>query len=351
MADRILLPIALDANGDPVAGAEAYFYLTGTSTPATVYAEAAATTPLASPQLASSAGVFETPAFSTVALRIDLKDPVTGTSLPGFPQDTWYLVPQTAGSASGVSFSPVTGNAATDVQTAIENNVTALATVTGTTVTIGAGRTLDVSGGTLVLANGQIEGAKVAAATFTTRGVVERSTSAENVGGVTSNVFPDVVGVKEMIDTHGYAGATQGTAVSASGTTVDFTSIPAGVNRITVMIAGLSTSGTNELLLQIGDSGGVETTGYTSAVELNGNSSTSTAGFIVARLVAASDTFSGNLHLHRLNGNIWTLDGRLAGGGSSGGDKTLSAELDRVRITTVGGSDTFDAGSININYE
>lgn len=205
MADRILLPIALDANGDPVAGAEAYFYLTGTSTPATVYAEAAATTPLASPQLASSAGVFETPAFSTVALRIDLKDPVTGTSLPGFPQDTWYLVPQTAGSASGVSFSPVTGNAATDVQTAIENNVTALATVTGTTVTIGAGRTLDVSGGTLVLANGQIEGAKVASATFTTRGVVERSTSAENVGGVTSNVFPDVVGVKEMIDTHGYA--------------------------------------------------------------------------------------------------------------------------------------------------
>jgi hypothetical protein len=36
---------------------------------------------------------------------------------------------------------------------------------------------------------------------------------------------------------------------------------------------------------------------------------------------------------------------------SSAGAVTLSGTLDRVRITTVNGTDTFDAGSINILYE
>jgi hypothetical protein len=36
---------------------------------------------------------------------------------------------------------------------------------------------------------------------------------------------------------------------------------------------------------------------------------------------------------------------------NGGGSVTLSGTLDRVRITTVGGTDTFDAGSINILYE
>jgi hypothetical protein len=36
---------------------------------------------------------------------------------------------------------------------------------------------------------------------------------------------------------------------------------------------------------------------------------------------------------------------------SSSGTKSLSATLDRIRITTVNGTDTFDAGSINILYE
>jgi uncharacterized repeat protein (TIGR02059 family) len=38
-------------------------------------------------------------------------------------------------------------------------------------------------------------------------------------------------------------------------------------------------------------------------------------------------------------------------GGADGGAKSLSATLDRVCITTVNGTDTFDAGSINILYE
>jgi hypothetical protein len=50
---------------------------------------------------------------------------------------------------------------------------------------------------------------------------------------------------------------------------------------------------------------------------------------------------------------VWTIGCvyRSAYSLSGGGNKTLSATLDRVRITTVNGTDTFDAGSINISYE
>lgn len=37
--------------------------------------------------------------------------------------------------------------------------------------------------------------------------------------------------------------------------------------------------------------------------------------------------------------------------GFNGSIKTLSATLDRVRLTTVNGTDTFDAGLVNIIYE
>ena len=36
---------------------------------------------------------------------------------------------------------------------------------------------------------------------------------------------------------------------------------------------------------------------------------------------------------------------------TGGGSISLAGTLDRVRITTVNGTDTFDAGTINIRYE
>ncbi|MCE6993049.1 hypothetical protein, partial [Dyadobacter sp. CY323] len=59
------------------------------------------------------------------------------------------------------------------------------------------------------------------------------------------------------------AGLTSGTAVAAtSGTSIPFNSIPAGIKRITINLADLSTSGSSLVMIQIGDSGGIETTGY-----------------------------------------------------------------------------------------
>jgi len=150
-----------------------------------------------------------------------------------------------------------------------------------------------------------------------------------------------------------------GTVVaSTSGTSIDFTSIPSWVKRITVMFNGVSTNGSSFGLVQLGDSGGVENTGYTGSVAFSGGSSTGanpTTGFGFGNN-SASFTFSGNMTITNVSGNIWAA--ACVGGSTNsslaclgGGNKTLSAVLDRVRITTVNGTDTFDAGSINILYE
>ncbi len=152
-----------------------------------------------------------------------------------------------------------------------------------------------------------------------------------------------------------------GTSVdSTSGTSIDFTGIPSWVKRITVMLSGVSTNGSSLLLVQMG-SGSIASTGYvtTSARLPNGNAisvGSSTAGFIIAQNDA---TFvnSGHMALTLANAstNLWisshsmklnTLQ-TVMGGGSA----TFGGVIDRVRITTSNGTDTFDAGSINILYE
>ena len=153
----------------------------------------------------------------------------------------------------------------------------------------------------------------------------------------------------------------QGTAVaSTSGTSIDFTSIPSWVKRITVMFANVSTSGTSNVLVQLGDSGGVEITGYVgSSNSFSGTPSATawSAGAIVNEATAAADTNNGlaTIALLDLATNTWAINGLFgyssAGNTIVGGYKTLSATLDRVRITTLNGTDTFDLGTINIQYE
>ena len=153
---------------------------------------------------------------------------------------------------------------------------------------------------------------------------------------------------------------TSGTAVATtSGTSVDFTSIPSWVNRITVMFSGVSTSGTSLPQIQIG-SGSVVTSGYVqnATYMVNGGSNSAnggTTGFILAVGTAASDTLYGTavITLAGSNRYVSTVNTvRVAGASVVGaGGITLSGVLDRIRITTVNGTDTFDAGSVNILYE
>ena len=151
-----------------------------------------------------------------------------------------------------------------------------------------------------------------------------------------------------------------GTAVTASGTSVDFTGIPSWVKRITVMFSGTSLSGTSNYLIQIG-SGSVTSSGYASAsatIQGSGNTVlTSSAGFGMRNPQTVGSTVSGLMTITLISGTTYVASHALgdlsqtstvSGGGTS---PSLSGTLDRVRITTVNGTDTFDAGTINILYE
>jgi hypothetical protein len=153
-----------------------------------------------------------------------------------------------------------------------------------------------------------------------------------------------------------------GTAVaSTSGTSIDFTSIPSWVKRITVMFRSVSTSGSSNYLIQLGTSSGPTTSGYlgTSTLSSNGgnNSVNMSTGFLLNQSgQGATCVFQGLLTICLLGSNIWVASGYFGEsddtrGCTAGGSVGLAATLDRVRITTVNGTDTFDAGSINILYE
>lgn len=155
------------------------------------------------------------------------------------------------------------------------------------------------------------------------------------------------------------SGMAAGTAqATTSGTSIDFTGIPAGVKKITVALQGVSTNGTSSVGIQIGDSGGVETTGYSGTIHdfstgtlLSGSGwFDNTAGSTVIREGAFEMT------LIDPSTNTWAcayvIGFSHSGGARVGaGTKSLSATLDRVRLTTSGGSDSFDAGKVNIVYQ
>jgi len=156
---------------------------------------------------------------------------------------------------------------------------------------------------------------------------------------------------------------TSATAVTtSSGTAIDFTSIPSWVRRITVMFNAVSTNGVSPFEIRIG-SGSIDSTGYASgAFTPNTINTGSTTGFILTAVNYAAAAYAGSITLLLQNSAsyIWVSSGVISdtvapnsngGGNSSGGVKTLSGVLDRIRITTTGGANTFDGGSINIMYE
>lgn len=158
-----------------------------------------------------------------------------------------------------------------------------------------------------------------------------------------------------------YNGLQQGTAqATTSGTSIDFTGIPSWVKRITVMFLAVSTNGTSPVQIQLG-SGSFTTTGYLSggifgvnATAIGGTNSTT--GLITESTTAATVVRNGHAVITNFSSNNWVMSSVMgrsdsAGVQFGGGAVSTSGTLDRIRITTVGGTDTFDAGNINIIYE
>ena len=154
---------------------------------------------------------------------------------------------------------------------------------------------------------------------------------------------------------------TAGTSqASTSGTSIDFTSIPSWVKRITVMFAGVSTSGTSDMIVQLGTGATptYTTSGYNGrvATQTGGTVSSFTSGFMYSMTPGATDTISGQMIISNLTGNTWVESSTMAIYSVSAlrygaGHIALAATLTAVRITMANGTDTFDAGSINILYE
>ena len=183
--------------------------------------------------------------------------------------------------------------------------------------------------------------------TSDTSGAVEIQTNGTTVATINSNgtvVIPTV---------------TNGTTVATtSGTAIDFTGIPSGVKKITILFNQVSCNGTAPRLLQIGTSSGLVTSGYISSGAYCGTSqagTTSTAGFLVGAGGAVADKTVGTAVIQTIGSNTWCMssvtgDGTAAYTKMGGGSITLGAVLDRVRLSTTSGA-TFDHGSVNIAWE
>lgn len=146
---------------------------------------------------------------------------------------------------------------------------------------------------------------------------------------------------------------------STSGTSITFTSIPSWVKRITVMFSAVSTNGTSKVQVRLG-SGSITTSGYTCTGTLYGGSNTTTGESITTGfLIGGGDSSHSMIGLGTcclVSGNtwVWSSNISISTGNylfASAGNITLSGVLDRISVTTINGTDAFDAGSINILYE
>ena len=148
-------------------------------------------------------------------------------------------------------------------------------------------------------------------------------------------------------------------AASTSGTEVAFTGIPSWVKRVTMMLQGVSTNGSNTLLVQIGN-GSYTSTGYLGASAsiasgVSPSNSTFTTGFGING-GSASNVYHGSVTIERISSGNYVANGMFAASNTgnmfpTAGYLNLGSAIDRIRLTTSGGTDTFDAGSVNILYE
>jgi hypothetical protein len=147
--------------------------------------------------------------------------------------------------------------------------------------------------------------------------------------------------------------------ISASGnTSVDFTSMPSWINTITVMFRNISTVSNDNILVQLGTSSGFTTSGYVStSIDFDGGggvAANSTAGLLV-KLNPGSNIVNGTMIIAYTGSNAWVNNHTMSNNTNimtvGGGTIALGGTLDRVRITTVSGTDPFDAGTLNISYQ
>ena len=147
-----------------------------------------------------------------------------------------------------------------------------------------------------------------------------------------------------------------GTAVTLTNqTNVDFVGIPSWTKRITLSFSGVSTNGSSLPIIQLG-SATIHTSNYKGSGWCGaGNAVNNTIGFNITNSVINTDVFHGIVTFVNVTNNIWAA--QVSGGFETiylllgGGSVVLPGVLDRLRFTTVNGTDQFDAGIVNIMWE
>lgn len=155
-----------------------------------------------------------------------------------------------------------------------------------------------------------------------------------------------------------------GASTTASGTAYDILNVPTWVRRITINVNNISLSGTANLFIQLGDSGGLEATGYSGSTGQGANAgswatASASTGFtfgvapgVAAEVITGHITFTS---ADPANNQTWIMSANLTNAAGkmilAAGAKTLSAILDRLRIYTTTGTDTFDAGTLSYIFE
>lgn len=148
------------------------------------------------------------------------------------------------------------------------------------------------------------------------------------------------------------------TQASTSGTAINFTGLPSGLKQITIMLSGVSTNGSSLVQFQLG-SGSFQTTGYASSstfLNYNSNGTVNASSGFVFQMAGANNDRNGSIRLTNMGSNVWVASGTFSCTSATAsiicsGTATITGIVDRVRVTTVNGTDAFNAGSINILYE
>lgn len=242
-----------------------------------------------------------------------------------------------------------------------------------TTAIYAAGRRVRAAGSTTGTIYGRISGSSHSSVTTVTvvwdSGNLENESLTISVGMLNNLALPvpfGIVGTSgQVISSNGTdaewvdRAPTPSTIATTSGRAAEFTSIPDWVTQIVMTLVGFSTNGnTDSPLIQIGDSGGFETTGYSGSVaDDSGSPANFSIGFVFAVGLTAAAVRHGQIILtrHGTDGLTWACSSVIAQSDAAdvdvmAGSKVLSGQLDRIRLQMSGSTDDFDAGSVGIRY-
>ena len=380
-------PQFLDSAGDPASGAQLFVYTAGSSTKATSYTESDGLIANANPVVLDSRGEPGSGVYVASGTYKMILAPAGDTDPPASPiwtrdnispiNDTTTTQSEWVTSALTPTYIGATQFSVVGDQTSLFTvgrrikavvsagtvygviTVSAFSSVTTVTVTTDSGALdaglSEVSYSLLSSANSSIPHIKSAASGLTVTGNL-------TLGGtfVTTAAAGTVFESDGAAATFGARRKIQAAVSTTSGTSVDITGIPSWATRVVVYFRAVSGNGTAAWAVQLGDAGGIETAGYTSAASTTGASTVvstgSTGGWILfggPSIAASAYTGRAVIELVDVANFGWSFESSLGDGvnvtAKGVGYKQTSAAMTTIRLNA--GGDTLDGGSIVAVWE